>query len=316
MNPTAQRAFCPVWAEKIEVKREDDVLLVRGWGQLLVPQDDDPSRAAQLNLLEQFRKYRLQQLSEKQGATVAGIYQFADATDDEKLFAFVRSYGPVWGSIRDLEADDLFHIHTITVAQDIGALRHEQRTFAAATKLLAEINRNGLADVGRITEALMTIFPAPSFSLPDLSLVPAGIAKLVAPNRPGTVEGEFYPWTWSMRAVHTLIGEKSKDRRQQFILRYAHHGLCQLLNSFPPHLFPAHGCQPVELPPINQKGILWLSTTNFVLIIWPSGRSAYVRTAEGTSPFTSAERAPVVSLAAGRSAIASIGTKREENHQS
>lgn len=257
-----QMAFTPVWAQVIELKREGDALLIRGWGHVpfhVNASDVDPQHVSGIDLLEQFRRTALSQLSSKQEDVAAGIYQLADADDDDKLVAFVRRFGPIVGSVLSEESDREFGTKTLTVREDLASLRHHQKVFSAATKLLAELNRNGLADSKAIVHAMMILCPAPRLYLPQH--LPDEIARLAAHASPGIVSGEFYPWVWSMLAVRELIhvGDgraKVSPRAKQHIREYGHHAFCQLLNAFPLVLFPALGDRPIELPKIKREGII------------------------------------------------------------
>ena len=251
----SQTVFTPVWAQVIEVKREDDALLVRGWGHIpfhMSAGDVEPQQIAGIDLLEQFRRSALTRLSAKKGDNAAGIYQFADATDDDKIIAFVKEFGPIAGRVLHDEVDSEFGTKTLTVREEVAQLSRHHKIFCAATDLLGELNRNGRADPKVIVNAMMTIYPAPKLFLPqDL---PTEIDNLTVPARPGTSPDVFNPWTWSMLAVRELI-EDSTNARQR-IVGYGHHALCQLLNCFPLSLVPADGRQPIELPKIKREGII------------------------------------------------------------
>ena len=96
MKTYSLRAITPVWAQRIEVERKKDALLITGWGHIpnpLSPQQVPSEQRSKLDILQGLRRYALRHLG--QPREPAGVYQFADATDDEKLIAFVQEFGPV-----------------------------------------------------------------------------------------------------------------------------------------------------------------------------------------------------------------------------
>ena len=100
MKTYRQRAITPVWAQRIEVERRKDALLITGWGHIpnpLSPQQVPSDQRSKLDILQGLRRYALRQLGQPHER--AGIYQFAHATDDEKLIAFVQEFGPVAGEL-------------------------------------------------------------------------------------------------------------------------------------------------------------------------------------------------------------------------
>lgn len=255
-------AVTPVWAQQIQVERQGDDLLVTGWGHLPIHTDGrmvDPAYLPRLDLLDKFRHYMLQHLKPKrEEAQEVGFYQFTDATDDEKLVAFVESFSPFWGQVSEQEMSDLFRSQKITVRQNLPRLRKEQARFAAAVHLLRELNRNepphDLSDAWKeIITAMMTIYPVPSIYLPRKG-VPPGIRKLAEPTQPRTMLSEDQRWIWSYLTIVELANGQTEGRAQR-ILDCAHRTLCNLLNELPLMLVPANGCQAVEMPRLAPQGI-------------------------------------------------------------
>ena len=164
-------AVTPVWAQQIQVERQQDALLVTGWGHLPLHIDArmvDPTQLPSLDLLTKFRHYMLNNLKQRrEEAQDVGFYQFTEATDDEKLISFVESFGPFWGEVVEREGADLFMAQKLTVRQDLAALRQQQARFAAAVRLLRELNRSEppsdmVTTWREMIGAMMKIYPVPS----------------------------------------------------------------------------------------------------------------------------------------------------------
>jgi hypothetical protein len=206
------------------------------------------------DLLEQFRRDTLRHLSNRSGATEAGIYQFADATDDQKLLAFVGKFGPIWGRVMEMQTDGLFKAQTIIVQQELAHLRWQRAKYTAAVRLLKQVNRSGRANPKEMTLAMMGIYPVPWGFMPKNG-VPEAIAKLAVPTEPGmTRPSEDCPWLWSMLAVYELVRGKEEGKIER-MRECGHRVLCQLFGEFPPILVPVQGRQPLEMPRIVPEGI-------------------------------------------------------------
>jgi hypothetical protein len=255
-------AVTPVWAQQIQVERRKDSLLITGWNHFLFHLDGrvvDPVHLPKLDLLAKLRHYMLRNLKHRaEEAQDVGFYQFTEATDDEKLISFVESFGPFWGRIVEREGADEFMAPKLIVRQDLAELRWHQSRFAAAVRLLRELNRREapqkMADAWReMIIAMMTIYPVPSAYMPKKG-VPAAIAKLAALNKPGTIMSTEQPWLWSYLALAELASDKSEGRAGR-IMEYAHRALCNLLNERPLMLIPAEGTMPVEMPCLQAQGI-------------------------------------------------------------
>jgi hypothetical protein len=235
--------------------------VVTGWGHLPFHIDGrmvDPKQLSNLDLLAKFRHYMLKNLSRRPDeARDVGFYQFTEATDDEKLISFVESFGPFWGQVVERESD-LFVAQKITVLQDLAELRRQHARFAAAVRLLRELNRSEppsdlTAAWREMIVAMMTIYPVPSMYMPRKG-VPAAIAKLAAPTLPGMIMSNEQPWLWSYLTVSELASGQSEGRAER-IMDCAHRTLCNLLNEQPLVLIPADGSLPVEMPRLAPQGI-------------------------------------------------------------
>ena len=255
-------AVTPIWAQQIQVERRGEALFVTGWGHLPFHIDGrmvDPAHLSRLDLLTKFRHYMLKNLKQRaEEAQEVGFYQFTEATDDEKLISFVESFGPFWGKVVERESGDLFRAEKITVRQDLAELRKQQARFAAAVRLLREINRSEppgdmIAAWKEMIVSMMTIYPVPVAHMPKKG-VPAAIARLATATMPGTTLSAEHPWIWSYLTVSELASGRS-DGRTERIMECAHRTLCNLLNEQPLVLTPANGSMPVEMPRLLPQGI-------------------------------------------------------------
>ncbi len=202
--------------------------MIRGSGHLSNPietRDVENTRISSLDLLQKFRRYEVNQLNKKSPpAEGSGIYQFADAVDDEKLIQFCQKFGPVWGKVRSLNRED-DGTYTLTVVQSMKQLRHEQKKFAAATKLLQQLDRNGKADRLEMMKAMHDLLD-------------------IDPSVLGTVyfSTEIIP-----------LGKSNREKIADFV-PYAQIALCGVLNDFPLKLFPVRGGA-IYLPDVRSEGI-------------------------------------------------------------
>lgn len=213
----------PVWAQRIEVDRQGDKLLVTGWGRIPDPIEArhvDPEFRSRLDIFQRFHRYVLRRLTERHASEDAGVYQFAEANNDEKLIAFVRELGPVWGDVRSIKNEENGTV-TITVSQSMRRLRREQQQFAAAVELLQQVNRNSRADVEIMRTRML-----------DLHLHPHVLAM-----------GAEYETTKGTLAHKTAAA-----------LIWAHRGLCLTLNEYRPKLISFPGGV-IELPEMHDEGI-------------------------------------------------------------
>ena len=223
MKQPRLRVITPVWAQQIEVERQGETLLVTGWGRIPDPIDArevEPGQISQLDIFQRFNRYVLRHLGEKQKPEDAGVYQFADADNDEKLIAFVKEFGPVWGDVRFSKYEGNGTC-TLTVAQSVRRLRNEQEKFAATAKLLQQVNRNSQADSGIMTATMLDI---------------------------------HIPAFWQIMIDNFLSTVGSVAKKTESVLPWAHLALCMVLNDYPPRLVPLNG-EVIELVCTSDEGI-------------------------------------------------------------
>jgi hypothetical protein len=228
MKQAKLRAIVPVWAQRIEVEKRRDLLLITGWGHISSPIDTrkiEAGRISQLDLLKRFHRYVLSHLNKKGATADAGVYQFADATDDEKLVAFCQEFGPVWGEVRSRNYEDN-GTDTLIVAQGMKRLRKEQRKFAATVRLLQQINRPGKANRSAVFDAMN-----------DLRIIDPKVLSMA--------------WVLSEEIFSSA---RSDTEKAAALLPVAHMVFCELLNDVPPKLAPLNG-EVVELPYTRDEGI-------------------------------------------------------------
>jgi hypothetical protein len=256
MKRKKQVMVTPVWAQKIEVEKKGYIFVVTGWGHIssyLSAKDQGAQELSALDLLARFRRYALRQLSEKQGATEAGVYQFADATDDEKLLAFVREFGPVWGEVQSVrnEGDGT---KTIVVDEEIGHLHEEQERFSAAVELLARVKGRKGPDPVAIVQALGKL-AAPYSHFKHLTQLSVSPPERVLPLDAENVTPELAPeyLAWLAKYAKLMLGS-SHPKGKEVIIWIANQALCTLFNWHHPCLVP-FDAKTVELPFIAQEGI-------------------------------------------------------------
>jgi hypothetical protein len=227
MKQAKLRAIAPVWAQRIEVETRGDVLLITGWGHISGPIDTreiESGHISKLDILKRFHRYVLSHLNKKGATGDAGVYQFADATDDERLIAFCQEFGPVWGKVRSCNHED-DGTTTLTVAQGMKQLRKEQRKFAATVRLLQQVNQPGRADRSAMIHAMN-----------DLHIV----------------DPKILSWLWVLSELPSSV--RSRTEKVAVVLPFAHFLFCELLNDVPPKLAPLNG-EVIELPYTRDEGI-------------------------------------------------------------
>jgi hypothetical protein len=253
MKRREQLLITPIWAQKIEVEEHGELLLVTGRGHVLNPVDVQELTRAEIrrfDLFAQFERYAKTHLTKKQGSTEAGVYEFADATDDEKLAAFVKKHGPVWGEVRSKEFDQKGAC-TVIVAQDRNRLRREQEVFASAAELLSRVNGNREADPEAISLAMEKLAGLPRLerSLPDDLRLDILVENMLNAETEIDLGGPA--------VVASAIAFSKKVPRQEktkSVLSSAHWMLCELFNLYPPRMFPHRG-KTVDLPKLASEGI-------------------------------------------------------------
>lgn len=214
------RAITPVWAKRIEVVRKKDALLITGWGHTPYPfssQQVPPELRSKLDILQGLRRYALRHLG--QPREPGGVYQFADATDDEKLIAFVKEFGPVSGKFLGFERAATWDIK---VRETLESLRREQKQFAKMVQIMQQVNRNGLAN-----------FDALRRLLNELRI------EILDPE---------------LRALEEIANISPNATKDADLIPMAHQTLCNLFNTCPPRLVPIDG-EAIELPRVDFTGI-------------------------------------------------------------
>jgi hypothetical protein len=214
------RAITPVWAQRIEVERKKDALLITGWGHIsnpFSPQQVPAELRSKLDILQGLRRYALRHLG--QPCEPAGVYQFADATDDEKLIAFVTEFGPVSGKFLGFERAATWDIK---VKETLASLRREQRIFRTMVQIVQQVNRNGRADF----DALRRLLNALRIEVLDPEV----------------------------RALEDIASVSPNATKDADLIPMAHQTLCILFNSHLPRLFPIDG-EVIELPSVDFTGI-------------------------------------------------------------
>jgi len=257
MKRESQRFISPVWAQSIETETDGDSLLVTGWGRLSGPigvAELPPELIPRLDIFKRLRRYALRRLDTKHRGDGGSVYQFADATDGEKLFAFVGEFGPVWGKVVSSPDEDGIS-RTVVVRQSLKSLRREQEIFSAAVKLLQQLNRNAKADPVEIISALTRIVP-PQMRPPEGFPHSENCRNFVTPL-PAGPETMTYPIAIRFAAIAVDLwcsdGVPADDKKPA-VISLARQVLCDLLNHHTPVLVPVEG-EVIELPVMPIEGI-------------------------------------------------------------
>jgi hypothetical protein len=257
MKRESQRFISPVWAQIIETETHGDSVLVTGLGHIAGPiaaAEIPPEVIPRLDIFKRLRHYALRQLSTKRGGDTGSVYQFADATDDERLLAFVSEFGPVWGKVVSSPDEDGIS-RTVAVRQSLKSLRREQEIFSAAVKLLQQLNRNAKADPKEIIFAMTRIVP-PGMRPPDEFPRSVACPNFVTPLPPGPATMN-YPVAVRFAALAIDLwcsdGVPADDKRPA-VISLARQVLCDLLNQHGPVLVPVEG-EVIEVPVMPNEGI-------------------------------------------------------------
>ncbi len=220
MKPGMHKAIVPIWAQRIEVERRKDALFITGWGHTPDPLRADqvpPKLRSKLDILQGLRGYRLRHLGRPD--EIASIYEFADATDDEKLIAFVTEFGPVSGRLLGIDASSAWEVK---VREDLGSLRREQGIFRTMVQIVQQVNRNGLADLDVLRDLLNTT--------------------------------DVETFDQEILALSAIAGISPKSVKAADLVPMAHLTLCLKFNQHAPRLFAFNG-EAVELPHVDFTGI-------------------------------------------------------------
>lgn len=230
------KAVVPVWSHYITVVRQaDDSLLISGDSYIpcpLIPKETHPEVLRQLDFTRKLRRYVLRRLGKPRGDAKVdgpdGVYQFANATTDEKLVAFVEEFGPVNGKV--IAEMPVAGAWEVTVRETLRSLRREQKQFRRLVETVQQVNRNARAE--RAT--LLNLLTALTVDAPMKTLSP---------------DWAELGWTEVMKNVIGQYRNPSKE-----ILSVAHQMLCYYFGRYPPGLFPvADGV--VELPRMRITGV-------------------------------------------------------------
>jgi len=245
----------PVWAQRIDVKVEEDSLWVTGWGHIYGPLSTGEIDRKNLSNLDFFRRLRLRQSEVRRPEERSGVYQYADATDDEKLIDFVKRFGPVWGRVlsRNPESNGTT---TLMVLENLIQLRRGQEIFAGAVKIIRELNRNAKADPAEIVSALKIILP-PNMRNPSCEANMEDTPKVIPPIPTGVdFVGNGIAERFSALALE-LWGSKGvpESDKKPAVIICARQVLCDLLNRHAPVLVPVEN-EVIELPVMPNEGIM------------------------------------------------------------
>jgi hypothetical protein len=257
MKPKAQIIFSPIWAKRIEVEIDRDTLQVTGWDRLFGPLDGrtlNPRDIPRLDIFKRLRTYALRHLGAERSGDSSGVYQFADATDDEKLVSFVTEFGPIWGKVFSTLVDEDEAMLRITVTQSLKSLRREQEIFAAAVKLLQQLNLKANADPTKLVLAMTRILP-PQMRPPDGFPRTATCRNFIVPIPAAEVMSYPLAVRFAAIAIEIWCTDRfpSADKKAA-IESLSRQVLCDLLNHHAPVLAPLED-EVIEMPVIPNEGI-------------------------------------------------------------
>jgi hypothetical protein len=247
-----KRLIVPLWAQRIQVERQDGALLVHGWGHFPHYLDDEQSETGS-DLLQLLGRYAHRKLDDER-QEVQSAYVFADAATDAKLEKFCGDYGPTWGEVKSFSNEGATGGRTVTVEQSLARLRRQQQIFRAAVEVLGELNghadprrlANSVGKIGYVVPADASKCPGPK---PGKLLDFGGKAPAQAPW-PLSQITEFRLGWYAVNAEQAAVAQN-----KQKVIDCAHGALCELLNDYAPILVPTSG-QPVEMPRVSAQGIL------------------------------------------------------------
>jgi hypothetical protein len=253
----------PPWAEKIRVEQEGDTLFVFGSNRVRKPQSANPQETTTWNLLRQYLIPPWKKGVQKRALHV----EFANASHDEDLVAFVRTYGPVAGiDPSSMKAGG--NLETVCVIESLSGLRREQKLFSAALKLCMELRRGDEADLSVVAELLGDLADVgyqvgPPWEVAQGRELPRHpVSGFLVEPRPEET------WFWTLICMRSFfefamatgwhggieIGAFLRGVRSPLIKDFGRQALCLLLNSFPPTLEVFLG-RLAELPKYERAGI-------------------------------------------------------------
>lgn len=255
MKHESNRIISPAWAQRIEVEVGEDSLLITGWGHLYGPINTSDIEPADISKFDLFQRLRLRQLEVKHPQERSGVYQFADATDKEKMIEFVRRFGPLWGTVLSLNPEKN-GTTTLVVSENLVQLGRGQEIFAGAVKIVRELNRNAKADPAEIVSALKIILP-PNMRNPGRRTHTEDTPTVIPPISTEEVfAGIGIAEKFAALALEMWHskGVPKSDKKTAIII-CARQALCDLLNRHAPVLVPVEN-EVIELPVMPNEGIM------------------------------------------------------------
>ena len=243
-----ERITVPAWAKSIRVEKRRAKLIVIGEGRIEDPTVFVDLKSPSLDLLGK----DVPLVKDDPGGTGYPPHiQFARANDEAHQIAFVKAFGPIWGTVKKTKPH-------LVVFQDLAELQREQRIFALAAKILAEIQslpRINSKNVGTFAERFRDItfelwneidLPIPSD--PQISMLDAIMKRAGIP---------YGYWEAFDRDMGEVPDPKGILPWVEYYsgLHNAHWNLNELLNKHPVRVTFFAG-QPAELPAHQPEGIL------------------------------------------------------------
>jgi hypothetical protein len=248
-----------VWAKSIQVTvGEEDAEIS---GALILTQEEldanpDPIRAYR----QAIRRYSG---AKRQGKNSPHV-QFANADERQKQIAFVKRYGPIAVSAASLEErpivpEDALDFRTnetwIVARQNLAEMERERLVYRSSLALLFELRREKESDPTIIRDCISTIVTNVS-GWPDQwkrerQLRTSGIGYAHEPcwmfGRENLEHLEYWEW----RATREPSDDLLTDVLIGSDLVYnGHLIICELINAFPPLVYP-WGDSPVEAPQLD-----------------------------------------------------------------
>ena len=252
----------PPWADEITVEQEGDALYVCGTNRIRKPQVATDQERSSWDLLRQYRAFQWRKDEPKQTPHM----RFANASDEDKLRAFTRRYGPVAG-IDPVYKRSGQNRETICVLESVTGLKREQQLFSAAVRLSIELKRNqaDLKTLASVVADMAAIWtqPGPSWENPA-----EGAVLPEHPVRHGIRVEARAGWFWKLASWKPFADFASTEGAQGEVtmdtwLRGVHSPrlkdfgldvLLLLLNQFLPTLERFDG-NVAELPRYDRTGI-------------------------------------------------------------
>src|SRR6516164_4444428 len=138
----SRSGFLPLWAEKIEVERDGNVLLVTGKSR--VKAAGAPASGFK-DLFREYTKFAAGTGEKRTGRRPPHV-QFANANDDASRVKFVSRFGPVWGDM-SAHLPSATDVETfVRVRESLLGLRREQGLISAVIRLAALVTADEAAE--------------------------------------------------------------------------------------------------------------------------------------------------------------------------